>query len=78
VDSNVVNMALECADYDEERACIFLSSIPDSEEESLKQLSSEYTSSINLVSKGIQTRSFIEVMPGSPMNIRKCDDKIIR
>ena len=76
VDSNVIHMALECANLNEERARIFLSSL--SSQNSEKYLPTLFSTDkdklIVLACKATQTKSFIEIISGSPITIRRSDE----
>ena len=66
-------MALECANFDIEKARIFLNAMTpqDSEKYMPKVAGSKDYELVTLPCKGIQTGAFVEIMPGTPMNLRR-------
>ncbi|RWS23987.1 hypothetical protein B4U80_08457, partial [Leptotrombidium deliense] len=72
-DRTLINMALECAAFNEERAKIFLNAMTpqDSEKYLPKDFQFHESPYISLLCKGTQTNAFVEAISGTPITVRK-------
>ncbi|RWS06299.1 hypothetical protein B4U79_02655 [Dinothrombium tinctorium] len=75
-DRTLINMALECAAFDEEKARLFLTAMTpqDSEKYFPKDIGIQESMFITLACRGTQTNAFVETIAGTPITVRKFRD----
>lgn len=73
VDRTLINMAIECGGFNEEKARLFLNAMTpqDSEKYFPKDALPQGSPLVSRACRGTQTNAFLEIVSGTPIRIRR-------